>query len=395
MEMILRDLSIFKFMNIKPNYSELARKHNVSRDTIRKYDNGYEGKPTKKPKPSVLDKYREEISNKLSIVGTRVSSVYQYFYALDTSIGSESNFRKYVTKNKINRPKDTKPHPRFETPPGLQLQFDWKEDIKMVSKYGEIFEFNIFSSILSNSRKHIFQYSKTRTREDVIRCLADTFKELDGVPKICLTDNMSSIVSNRTFCDQFKIFAKDFGFSPQKCKPYSPETKGKVESKNRFLNWLKPYNEEFETEEDLIRIIKKIEHIANEKANGTTLMPPNLLYNKEKKYLQPLPNKRIIESYMNIFIAVKVSKDSLIHYKKRKYSAPNKYINKTVKLKEEKVVIQLFFDGLLIRQHELSNNPINYHKDDYINMFKTIMDSQDIESFAENNLKLLDKIGEI
>jgi hypothetical protein len=59
-------------------------------------------------------------------------------------------------------------------------------------------------------------------------------------------------------------------------------------------------------------------------------MPPNLLYNKEKKYLQPLPNKRIIESYMNTFIAVKVSKDSLIHYKKRKYSAPNKYINKTV-----------------------------------------------------------------
>jgi hypothetical protein len=59
---------------------------------------------------------------------------------------------------------------------------------------------------------------------------------------------------------------------------------------------------------------------------------------------------------MNTFIAVKVSKDSLIHYKKRKYSAPNKYINKKVKLKEEKGVIQLFFDGLLIRQHELSMN---------------------------------------
>ncbi|MCT4599044.1 MAG: hypothetical protein N4A50_14340 [Vallitalea sp.] len=253
-------------MNIKPNYSELARKYNVSRDTIRKYDNGYEGKPSKKPKPSVLDKYKEEINNnKLSIVGTRVSSVYQYFYALDNSIGSESNFRKYVNKNKLNKTKYTKAHPRFETPPGLQLQFDWKEDIKMVSKYGEIFEFNIFSSILSNSRKHIFQYSKTRTREDVIRCLADTFKELDGVPKICLTDNMSSIVSKGAFCDQFKIFAKDFRFIPQKCKSYSPETKGKVESKNRFLNWLKPYNEEFETEEDLIRIIKKIEHIANER----------------------------------------------------------------------------------------------------------------------------------
>jgi Mor family transcriptional regulator len=62
MEVILRDLSIFKLMNIKPNYSELARKYNVSRDTIRKYNNGYEGKLSRKPKPSVLDKYKEEIS---------------------------------------------------------------------------------------------------------------------------------------------------------------------------------------------------------------------------------------------------------------------------------------------------------------------------------------------
>ena len=49
----------------------------------------------------------------------------------------------------------------------------------MVNKYGEIFEFNIFSSTLSASRLHVFIYSKLRTRIDVQRCLIKTFEDFD------------------------------------------------------------------------------------------------------------------------------------------------------------------------------------------------------------------------
>ena len=47
-------------------------------------------------------------------------------------------------------------------------------------------------------------------------------------------------------------FSKDIGFIPKKCKPRHAYTKGKDESCNRFMSWLIPYNNEFETEEDLI-----------------------------------------------------------------------------------------------------------------------------------------------
>lgn len=62
------------------------------------------------------------------------------------------------------------PHPRYETPPGRQLQFDCKEDLLMTSRRGEAFEFNVFSATLGCSRMHRFVYSKGRTRDELLSC---------------------------------------------------------------------------------------------------------------------------------------------------------------------------------------------------------------------------------
>ena len=43
-----QELMIMKTNGIKPNYSELARLHKCDRRTVRKYDNGYIGKPIEK-----------------------------------------------------------------------------------------------------------------------------------------------------------------------------------------------------------------------------------------------------------------------------------------------------------------------------------------------------------
>ena len=59
-----QELLIMKTNNIKPNYAELARIHNCDYRTVKKYDNGYEGKPTTRNKESRLDKYKDEIKIK-------------------------------------------------------------------------------------------------------------------------------------------------------------------------------------------------------------------------------------------------------------------------------------------------------------------------------------------
>lgn len=67
-----QELLIMKTNNIKPNYAELARIHNCDYRTVKKYDNGYEGKPTTRNKESRLDKYKDEIKSKLELPGSTI-----------------------------------------------------------------------------------------------------------------------------------------------------------------------------------------------------------------------------------------------------------------------------------------------------------------------------------
>ena len=93
-----QELLIMKTNNIKPNYSELARLHKCDRRTVKKYDNGYEGKPINRKKESKLDKHKDDIKSKLDLPGATIKGVYQYFKDIDINIGNYSNFYKYAIK---------------------------------------------------------------------------------------------------------------------------------------------------------------------------------------------------------------------------------------------------------------------------------------------------------
>ncbi|KGG80149.1 hypothetical protein Y919_07790 [Caloranaerobacter azorensis H53214] len=396
MEVIKAELNILRCLNMKPNYSDLARRYGVSRQTISKYDKGFERKETRKRK-SKLDKYREEIEEKINLAGATITGVYKYFYSKDKTIGTRSNFDYYIRKHKLKSKNKSVVHPRYETNPGEQLQFDFKEDITMISKNGEIFKFNIFTTTLGYSRMHKFTYSKSKTKEDVFRCLIETFKYYGGIPKRLLTDNMSSIVNVKTkkFTEEFRQFSKDFNFTPEKCNVRSPQTKGKVESANRFISRLVPYNYEFENEEELIEIINRLSNEVNNEINQTTGVKPIMLIKKEKEYLSPLPNKEIIESYLNYMKPTTVHNDSMIYYKGKRYSVPHKFINKTLKVRELDNKLYIYNNTDLIRIHPLTQKIINYHEDDYKKIMAEKLpfkSEDDIEAFTIRNLEILDNL---
>lgn len=395
-EKVKTDLLILRNLKMKPNYSELEKKYGISRQTIAKYDKGFEKKKTRN-KASILDKYQEEITEKINLNGATITGVYKYFYNKDNKIGSRSNFDYYVRKHKLITKSKVQVHPRFETPFGKQLQFDFKEKIKMISKYGEIFEFNIFTTTLGASRAHKFTYSKTKTKEDVMRCLIESFKYYGGVTEELLTDNMSSIINTTTkkFNTEFLQFAKDFGFKAKKCKVRMPETKGKVESANRFISRLVPYNNEFENEEELIAIINKVNEDVNNEVNQTTKVRPIMLLKKEKEYLSPLPCKEVIESYLNYMSPAKVHKDCMIYYKGKRYSVPNKFINKTLKIRAHDNKLYIYDNINIIRIHEINQKIINYNPDDYKQIMTEKMpykDSDEIEAIIIKNLENLDNL---
>ena len=300
---LITQLKILKLSKIKPNFSKLAREYEIDRRTVKKYYDGYEGKPAHRNKASKLDKHKQLIAQKLQIKGANVKAVYEFIVdEVDENIGTYSNFNKYVVANNLRPKTAAKGHPRYETAPGIQAQVDWKEDIKIANCYGEIFTFQVFDYKLGYSRYPIFTYKLYKTRQDVIDCLIASFKATGGVPREILFDNMSSVVdrdgNRRNISNRMKAFAKDFNFKIKLCKPRHPFTKGKVEVLNKFLAWIYPYEGEFETEEELIAILEKINAKVIRRTCDETGVPPLLLFQKEKEYLQSLPSKEVIESYL-------------------------------------------------------------------------------------------------
>ena len=394
---IRKEILILETLEIKPNYSELSRKYKLDRRTIKKYKDGYFKNKEIKNRKSVLESLKEEIREKLELPGATITGVYQYFNK-DKNICTYSNFYKYVQKQKLKPKKKPKANLRFETELGEQLQFDWKEDIKMISKYGEIFEFNIFSATLGASRLHVFLYSKFKTRIDVQRCLVEVFEYIGGVTKEILTDNMSSIVNVKTgkFNKEFITFTKDMGVMPRKCKVRHPFTKGKDESANRFMSWLIPYNHEFKDEEDLIRIIKEINIKVNNQINSTIGVAPIMLYKKEKEYLMPLPSQRILQEYKIYTTHVKISNESLFYYKGHRYSVPSKFINHTLDIQEDDNKLYVYYNKELVTIHQISEKNINYKEEHYVECLQEVLlnkNQNEILELAKKNLERLRRLN--
>lgn len=72
--------------------------------------------------------------------------------------------------------------------------------------------------------------------------MLETFRRLGGLTQILKTDNMTAIVSlrngNRKIHSRVQSFFNDLGVKLELCECRTPETKGKCESSNRFVNWL-------------------------------------------------------------------------------------------------------------------------------------------------------------
>ena len=90
---LLAQLKILKLMDTKPNFSELARIYSIDRRTIKKYYDGYEGKPKHHKKICRLDLYQDLIIQKLQIRGITLNAVYEFLVSeVDSEIGGYSNF---------------------------------------------------------------------------------------------------------------------------------------------------------------------------------------------------------------------------------------------------------------------------------------------------------------
>ena len=72
-------IELMKNMNIKPNFSELARQYGVDRHTIAKYYHQEKRIPVKRNKESYLYPYLDEIKQKADLCRCTKKALFQYF----------------------------------------------------------------------------------------------------------------------------------------------------------------------------------------------------------------------------------------------------------------------------------------------------------------------------
>ena len=397
---LIGTLMFFKTMNIKPNLSELARQFKKDRHTIKNMFEGKEAKERKK-KPSELDIYKDEICEVLSHPGVRVKAAYWYFKNEKKLKCSYDNFKTFVRKNNLlEEAKGGTPHPLFETDPGKQLQVDWVESIKLSTISGEILQFNLFSGTLGYSRLHNFEYSEFKQEADFKRCLVHYLKKIGGRPDEVLTDNMSAIVSltdsNKKVHPSIVQYFKDLDIKLKLCKVRSPQTKGKDEVSNKFAQWLNSYDGKIRDKKHLLEIIEKLNIDINKQKNTRTQCPPILLFEKEKEYLRPLVNARLLDSYEDVMRSCKVPSTFLIDYKGAKYSVPPYLITKTVQYKEVGDKLYIYYKDELVAIHEISKSKtINYDQEHYKSgLAPKSRNDSDIDELARKNLARFKTIGE-
>ena len=393
------ELAIMDSMNLKPNYAALGRKYGMDYRTVKKYHNGYKGRPKTRNKGSRLDYYKTEIADKLEIKRLTVQGVYEFMvkkYGFER-IGTYSNFNKYITKNKLKPQKKEDGNPRYEKEPGEQAQIDWKEDISISNVYGEIFVINVLHTTLKFSRFSHLDFSIQKRFDDVARGLINSFVKFGGVPKELLFDNMSTVANTQTTPKQptkaIARMAKDFGFKVRLCKARRPETKGTVEAKNKVIDWIRAYEGEFETIEELAAILETINQDMNITVNQETDMSPAALFYKEKEYLQPLPDKSVIDEYLTPN-RYKVTNESLIKYGNSRYSVDPKLIGEEVTVDNLDNKLYIYYNGKLITFHQLNENPVNYREEHYKTLMEGKVNENDMDSIVSKNLGMMDRLLE-
>lgn len=385
------------------NKSELARRFNCDPRTIDRYLKIQSGKlkPKKSSRvyTSVIDDYKSIIIDKVDTYGATAMAVYKFIQTKGYK-GKYSTVAAFVNKHKSIETK--RATVRFETTPGLQAQVDWKENLTMISKNGEVFKVNIFLMVMGYSRMKYLKLTMDRNQKTLFNCMISAFNYFGGIPKEILFDNMKTVIdrSKSTFSKVefnkiFRNFANDAGFKPIACRAYRPQTKGKVESLAHLTNRLAVYNGEFEDYDELEVIVNNFMNDINKEVSQAINESPVNRLDKEREYFKPIPPLDSLLSYVSCEKEYKVSKESMISYKGKKYSVPTKYIGYKLNITETTDGnINIYYNKDFIVCHSISDKRYNYKKSHFHEILKSDackhLSDENINLFIEKNISMMD-----
>ncbi len=331
----------------------IVRETGRSRNTVRKYLR-VEGIPERKPhrrRSSKLDPYKKTVGELMDQGVFNCEVIYERIKA-EGYAGGRTILRNYVKD--FRPPRQTPAVRRYETKPGEQAQVDWGEYTYIDEVKGEVRKLYLFVMILGYSRAIYTEFANRCNANAFNRCLIHAFEYFGGVTDVLLTDRMKTVILGTDddrkpiWNANFSDLAATLGFTPKVCRPYRPQTKGKVERGIEFVKGNFLAGRRFSDYGDLNQQALSWCDEKNRRIHGSTGERP--IDRLKEENLKPLP---IFNNYRMFLTEVrKVQRDALVSYDGVRYGVPWQYSGQEVMVRELSGTIEILCDEKVIASHQ-------------------------------------------
>lgn len=341
---------------IKTLYDKGQSKRQISRflgidiKTVRRHLKKKEWLPYEREKKQTkLDPYKQWIQKRFEEVDSNARIIYRELKNLGYE-GSYEILKEYV---RAYRTKKVDACIRYETQPGEQAQVDWGSAWVWIGE--EQKKVHFFAYTLGYSRR---LYTRGYLNEKLTNFMdghEKAFSWFGGRTEHILYDNTKTVVLSHSidtrekkFNNKFKDFSSYYGFEIELCRPYRPQTKGKIESGVKFIKRNFLPGRRFKDLDHLNTDLEKWCLEVDQRIHGTTKQKPIDLFEEEKlTALSGMP-----PYHLTLFIERKVSRDARVSYESNHYSVPWIYAGSRVDISLVKDRLIIYHQGKEIAQHK-------------------------------------------
>lgn len=342
-------LTMEEFLMIRDLYkqgltiSQIAQKTGFDRKTVRKYLSTLTppSSQARTRTSSKLDDYKAYIQNRISDYPLSAARIYR-------EIREKGFPGKYtIVKDYIRtiRPSTHVPAVfRYETEPGVQAQVDWAE-CGHLDADGQRRRVYCFSMILGHSRMRYMAFTLSTDVFTLIQCHLDAFEHFGGFTEEILYDNIKTVILKRALRSgdhqwnpMFEDFFRHHGFVPRLCRPYCPQTKGKIENTIGYMKRDFLLGGVFTSLDDMNRQLQRWCDRVNATPHGTTHeVPFDRLTRENLQSLHALAPYLLRREEHR-----KISREAYISYRGNRYSVPYRYAGR-------EAVLELQGDHMIVR----------------------------------------------
>lgn len=330
---------LYMFEEIKKlKESQVAKQLNIDTRTVKRYWNMSEQdflnlvkKLNENKSKSILDQYKDEILGFL-ITYKDFTAAQIYDRLKEQHINFDlckSSVRNYVAKlrekNNLNKKLKEREYVAVEElPMGKQAQVDFGEIILYDVENNPVKVWT-FAMMLSHSRyKYGCWQDKPFNAQDFVEAHNKAFQYFGGIPEEIVYDRTKVALVNEnedgTFklCKAFEEYVEKVKFNPVFCKPYDPESKGKIEAVVKYFKFNFANHRTFKGIDNLNAAFHRwLEGTGNTKVHQTTKKVPSEVFSLERQYLSDKHLSKDIP-----IIQHRVKKDNTISYEGNRYSLP-------------------------------------------------------------------------